>query len=737
MESSSKDAETVYILACVQLLFYAVLHYVSGQCDVGATVFTETNARTNNAFYLNSARPVSCNGTINSFSYCYYRPSRRQFDVYVATFAVYRLNSRGTAYNPVSEVFQARKTQKEISEIDFACFTITLKQRVSVETGDVFGACVINPSDRNMFRLDLVGRGTDRLRRISQPSRSQCSETAVPTSVSVSGNTVTGTLYINAMVVSNDISESATTTDEVAITTNSPTMTTDEAIRTSATDTTDSMPAPNSPSSAAGPTAAAVVVVLLILAGLIATVTVIVIVWKGKQKRNRPTSSYTVSTHPRQDVALGIDNMVYAVDGGKESANNRKESEDYYEVSQEHFYELTESNKMMELSSSYYAEIGPFNEVVNENVYESPLDAKSISFVKLMEKNRLEDIYGYENPYEVPAESEDHIYEQFSSWGISTITSGDVKIAGHLGSGQFGSVEQGVWKRQGTQPVDVALKSLTKTSEEDKVKFLQEAAIMAQFRHPNIIMLHGVISEQHPIRLVVELAKRGDLRNLLRSLRPDPGQLLPGSTSSMLLKFSQQVALGMQYLSAKGFVHRDLAARNVLVTQNNMCKVADFGMSRDLNDENYYVSQARGMIPVKWTAPEALHYKKYSTASDVWAYGCLLYEIWSLGHKPFENFENLETIQLVDSGQRLSPPPGCSKIIYQLMMHCWHSESSQRPGFRDIVLMLVGSEKMVLSIPKEDSSTNPLAGVLGAPLEAGKNMYSQLQNRYSRSVLTV
>ena len=288
------------------LLCFSVLHYVSGQCDVGATVFTETNARTNNAFYLNSARPVSCNGTINSFSYCYYRPSRRQFDVYVATFAVYRLNSRGTAYNPVSEVFQARKTQKEISEIDFACFTITLKQRVSVETGDVFGACVINPSDRNMFRLDLVGRGTDRLRRISQPSRSQCSETAVPTSVSVSGNTVTGTLYINAMVVSNDISESATTTDEVAITTNSPTMTTDEAIRTSATDTTDSMPAPNSPSSAAGPTAAAVVVVLLILAGLIATVTVIVIVWKGKQKRNRPTSSYTVSTHPRQDVALGI-----------------------------------------------------------------------------------------------------------------------------------------------------------------------------------------------------------------------------------------------------------------------------------------------------------------------------------------------------------------------------------------------------------------------------------------------
>ncbi len=170
----------------------SALQYVSGQCDVGvgATLSTGTTPRTSNAFYLNSARPVTCNGTINSFSYCYYRPSRRQFDDYLATFAVYRLNSQSTAYNPVSEVFQATRTREEISENDFACSTVTLQRPVSVEAGDVFGACVINPSDNNKFRLYIVGRGTDTLRRLSsQQSRSQCRGTAVPNSVSVSGNT--------------------------------------------------------------------------------------------------------------------------------------------------------------------------------------------------------------------------------------------------------------------------------------------------------------------------------------------------------------------------------------------------------------------------------------------------------------------------------------------------------------------------------------------------------------------
>jgi len=158
-------------------------------------------------------------------------------------------------------------------------------------------------------------------------------------------------------------------------------------------------------------------------------------------------------------------------------------------------------------------------------------------------------------------------------------------------------------------------------------------------------------------------------------------------------------------------------------------QVADFGMCRDLEDENYYISHG-GKIPVKWSAPEALLYRKYSAASDVWSYGVLMYEIWSLGHKPFEGYTNQQAMQLIGSGFRLPPPPGCPRPLYGLMIHCWHTEAGRRPTFSAVVKMLSHLDSHLLNWTERDKSVHPQAASLGAPLEAGERLFPELQDYY-------
>jgi serine/threonine protein kinase len=273
----------------------------------------------------------------------------------------------------------------------------------------------------------------------------------------------------------------------------------------------------------------------------------------------------------------------------------------------------------------------------------------------------------------------------------------------------------------GGEEREVAVKSLADGSTEEKrIQFLQEAAIMGQFSHPNVVTLHGVVTKDDPIMIVLEYMPNGDLRNCLLKLRPLPHEEVSVALPLLLLRFCQEIATGMSYLSKKAFVHRDLAARNILLDKNSTCKIGDFGMSRDLMDSNYYITHG-GIIPVKWTAPEALHYKKYSTTSDVWSFGCLMYEIWSLGHKPFEGFANPETIVMIDEGKRLAPPPGCPLEMYCLMITCWNSDKSGRPQFREIVQTLSQSEDELLFIPEEVTRGHPQASILGAPLEVTKD----------------
>ncbi|XP_064395470.1 uncharacterized protein LOC135342615 isoform X2 [Halichondria panicea] len=332
--------------------------------------------------------------------------------------------------------------------------------------------------------------------------------------------------------------------------------------------------------------------------------------------------------------------------------------------------------------------------------------------------------------YWAPSSMANELYEQLAARKYREILREQIQITEFLGSGAFGTVNKGVWQSPGGA-IEVAIKINQSKDEEDKVKFLQEAAIMGQFRHPNVVKLYGVVTVGEPVMIVLDLLSNGDLRNFLIKMQPESGEMVPSNTPKLLLKFCQQISSGMDYLARKAFVHRDLAARNILVSEDKVCKISDFGMSRDLMDESYYVSQG-GKIPVKWTAPEALNFKKYSVASDVWSFGCVMYEIWSLGHKPFEDSSNVETIKMVDKGVRLPPPPGCPRELYKLMIECWHSETSRRPSFHQLVEMLSQADFELLLWNKTDSGVGPQVTVVGASLEAAKNLYTDLQNAYMK-----
>ncbi|XP_065061022.1 ephrin type-A receptor 4a-like isoform X6 [Rhopilema esculentum] len=183
---------------------------------------------------------------------------------------------------------------------------------------------------------------------------------------------------------------------------------------------------------------------------------------------------------------------------------------------------------------------------------------------------------------------------------------------------------------------------------------------MGQFDDPNVIHLEGVVVKDLPILIVMEFMSNGSLQSFLQK-NDDK------FTALQLLGMARGVASGMKYLSEKSYIHRDLAARNILVNDDMVCKVADFGMSRELSKDDTYDTTG-GKIPVKWTAPEAVQLKKFTIASDVWSYGILLWEV----------------LERLASGFRLPPPMSCPKVVHDLMLSCWHKDRVKRPKFKDI-----------------------------------------------------
>uniref|UniRef100_A0A8C1WYB3 receptor protein-tyrosine kinase n=1 Tax=Cyprinus carpio TaxID=7962 RepID=A0A8C1WYB3_CYPCA len=259
----------------------------------------------------------------------------------------------------------------------------------------------------------------------------------------------------------------------------------------------------------------------------------------------------------------------------------------------------------------------------------------------------------------------------------------NIRIERVIGAGEFGEVCSGRLRLPSKREIQVAIKSLKAGySEQQRRDFLGEASIMGQFDHPNIIRLEGVVTRCKPVMIVTEYMENGSLDTFLKK---HDGQF----TVIQLVGMMRGIAAGMQYLSEMNYVHRDLAARNILVNGNLVCKVSDFGLSRVLEDDPEAAYTTRGgKIPIRWTAPEAITYRKFTSASDVWSYGIVMWEVISYGERPYWEMSNQDVIKAVDEGYRLPAPMDCPVVLHQLMLDCWEKNRSDRPKFVEIVSTL-------------------------------------------------
>uniref|UniRef100_UPI00398F2157 fibroblast growth factor receptor 4-like isoform X1 n=1 Tax=Pristiophorus japonicus TaxID=55135 RepID=UPI00398F2157 len=293
-----------------------------------------------------------------------------------------------------------------------------------------------------------------------------------------------------------------------------------------------------------------------------------------------------------------------------------------------------------------------------------------------------------------------------------------------LGEGCFGQVVKaeayGINKDNPDKPVTVAVKSLKDdATEKDLADLISEMEMMKMMdKHKNIINLLGACTQDGLLYVIVEYAAKGNLREYLRARRP-PGMdynfqitKVPEEqlTFKDLVSSAYQVARGMEYLASKKCIHRDLAARNVLVTEDNVMKIADFGLARGVNNIDYYKKTTNGRLPVKWMAPEALFDRVYTHQSDVWSFGVLMWEIFTLGGSPYPGIPVEELFKLLKEGHRMDKPSNCTHELYLLTRECWHAVSSQRPTFKqlvaelDKVLTSISDEYLDLSTPFEQYS---------------------------------
>nr|CAH7744732.1 unnamed protein product [Callosobruchus chinensis] len=281
-----------------------------------------------------------------------------------------------------------------------------------------------------------------------------------------------------------------------------------------------------------------------------------------------------------------------------------------------------------------------------------------------------------------------------------------------IGEGAFGLVKKGYYLDSNDDKVEVAIKMMKDHPTMEELKqFYQEIDIMKSVpKHPHLVCLVACVTRGSPL-IVVEYCSKGDLQSYLRKawdklmkLKNEESFVL--STNSQyvsnvlydftqidmtdipqpkdLLSFARQIVIGMEYLASLKLIHRDLAARNILLCENNTVKISDFGLSRDVYYDNVYRKLTGGKVPIRWMALECMTQQVYTTQSDVWAFGILLWEIVTMGSTPYPGIQTQELLPLLKSGFRMERPMNCSEELYAIMCKCWKASPLDRPTFSEL-----------------------------------------------------
>ncbi|XP_047187525.1 protein-tyrosine kinase 2-beta-like isoform X2 [Scophthalmus maximus] len=302
------------------------------------------------------------------------------------------------------------------------------------------------------------------------------------------------------------------------------------------------------------------------------------------------------------------------------------------------------------------------------------------------------------------------IYAEISESGADSgdkhrICRDDIVVGQILGEGFFGEVHDGVYKSPTGERIRVAVKTCKDCSADVKEKFLSEAGLMKNLDHPHIVRLVGVI-EVDPVWIVMELYEHGELGHYL----VEKQNIL---TRPTLILYCLQLCKALAYLDGLNMVHRDIAVRNVLVKSPDCVKLGDFGLSRYIDEHEYYKASI-SRLPIKWMAPESINFRRFTTASDVWMFGVCVWEIFSTAQQPFSWLENGQVIIQLESGVRLPKPHFCPPTVYSLLTRCWAYEPHARPGFSQLVGSLSEIHRMESEQELKADRSHPVPSVFNS-----------------------